>query len=139
MIILGAKRSLWMLITGLIAIVFGLLTVKSGAGVLFGPEEARLAAGSYLPWLVWFNLLAGLAYICAGAGLWLQRRWAALLAIGIALATVAAFGAFGMHVSGGGAYEMRTAWAMALRTGLWAAIAFFACQTMGCLARGRVR
>ena len=72
--IFGAKRPLWMLIAGLIAIVFGLLTVKSGADVLFGPEETRLAAGSYMPRLLWFNLLAGLAYICAGAGLWLQRR-----------------------------------------------------------------
>lgn len=135
--IFGVKRPLWILIAGLIAIAFGVLTVKSGASVLFGPEEARRAAGSYLPSLVWFNLLAGIAYVLAGAGLWFQRRWAGLLAIGIAIATAVAFGAFGVHVWDGGAYEMRTVWAMVLRTGLWAVIAFFACRTMGCLARGQ--
>lgn len=58
MIIFSAKRPLWMLIAGLIAIGFGPLTVRSGASVLFGPEEAQRAAGSYLPSLVWFNLNA---------------------------------------------------------------------------------
>jgi len=133
--VFGAKRSIWMLIAGLIAIVFGLLTVRSGAGVLFGPEEAQRAAGSYLPWLVWFNLLAGLAYVGAGVGLWFQRRWTAPLAIGIAIATAAAFAAFGVHAAGGGAYEMRTVWAMVLRTSLWAVMAFSACRAMGCLVR----
>lgn len=136
--VFGANRPLWMLIAGLIAIVFGLLTIRSGAGVLFGPGEAQRAAGSYLPWLVWFNLLAGFAYVWAGAGLWFQWRWAALLAFGIAIATAAAFAAFGVHVWGGGAYEMRTVWAIVLRTSLWAAIAFFACRAMGCLASRQV-
>jgi hypothetical protein len=101
--ILGAKRPLWLLIAALIAIGFGLLTVKSGADVLFGPEEARRAAGSYLTSLVRFNLLAGFAYVAAGVGLWFQRRRGTLLALGIAIATAVAFGAFGVHVAGGGA------------------------------------
>ena len=133
--LLGAKRPLWLLIAALIAIGFGLLTVKSGADVLFGTEEARRAAGSYLSSLVWFNLLAGFAYVAAGAGLWLQRHWGALFALGIAIATALAFGAFGVHVAGGGAYEMRTVGAMLLRTTLWAAIAFLSCRAIGCLAR----
>lgn len=131
--VFGAKRSIWIPIAGLIAIAFGVLTVISGTSVLSGPEEVRRAAGSYLPSLVWFNVLAGIAYVLAGAGLWFRRRWAARLAIGIAIATAAAFGAFGIHVLGGGAYEMRTVWAMVLRTSLWALMAFFACRAMGCL------
>lgn len=132
--VLGVERPLWIVVAGLIAVGFGLLTIKSGAGVLFGSEEARRAAGSYLPWLVWFNLFAGFAYVAAGAGLWLQRRWAALLALGIAIATAAAFSAFGAHVFGGGAYEVRTVWAMLVRTALWTAIAFLVCRAVGCLA-----
>ncbi|OFZ97812.1 MAG: hypothetical protein A3H35_21630 [Betaproteobacteria bacterium RIFCSPLOWO2_02_FULL_62_17] len=135
----GAKRPLWILVAGLVAIGFGLLTIKSGADVLFGSEEARRAAGNYLPSLVWFNLLAGFAYVAAGVGLLFQRRWAAWLALGIAIATLAAFGALGVHLSGGGAYEMRTLAAMLLRTSLWAAIAFLACRAMGCLALRRTR
>ena len=135
----GAKRPLWIPVAGLIAVGFGLLSINSGASVLFGPEEARRAAGSYLPSLVWFNFIAGFAYVAAGAGLWFRRHWAALLALGIAIATVAAFGAFGVHVSGGGAYELRTVGAMLVRTILWAAIAVLACRAAGCLAPGRTR
>ena len=137
--VLGIERPLRILVAGLIAIGFGLLTIKSGAGVLFGSEEAQHAAGSFLPWLVWFNLLAGFAYIAAGAALWFQRRWGVLLALGIAIATVAAFGVFGAHVLADEAYEMRTVWAMLLRTTLWAAIAFVACRAIGCLGLRQAR
>lgn len=137
--IFGAKRPLWILVAGLIAVGFGLLTIKSGAGVLFGPEETRRAAGSYLPSLVWFNFIAGFAYVAAGVGLSFERHWAALLTLSIAITTLAAFAAFGVHVSGGGAYEMRTVGAMLVRTTLWAVIAFLACRAMGCLAPGRAR
>ena len=130
--ILGAMRPLWALVAGLIAIGFGLLTIVTGANVLFGPEEARRAAGSYLPWLVWFNVVGAFAYVTAGAGLWLGRNWVAPLAFGIAIATAAAFGAFGLHVAAGGAYEMRTVGAMLMRTILWTAIAIAACPGAGC-------
>jgi len=103
--------------------LFGVLTVFSGGRVLFGPEEARVAAGNYVPFVLWFNFLAGFAYVAAGAGLWLWRRWAAWLALGIAAATALVFAAFGVHVAMGGAFELRTVAAMALRTLLWAGIA----------------
>jgi hypothetical protein len=135
--IFAAKRTLWPAIAALIAIGFGLLTIRSGATVLFGSEEARRAAGSYLAPLVWFNFLAGFAYVAAGAGLWLRQRWGVLVALGIALATAFAFGTFGVHVAGGGAYEIRTVWAMLLRMALWVVIAFFAWRAIGCRVPGQ--
>ena len=117
------KRPTWAAAAVLVAIVFGALTIVSGARVLFGPEEARVAAGNYVPFVLWFNFLAGFAYVAAGAGLWLWRRWAAWLALGIAAATALVFAAFGVHVAMGGAFELRTVAAMALRTLLWAGIA----------------
>ncbi|MCB1863823.1 MAG: hypothetical protein KDG50_00205, partial [Chromatiales bacterium] len=75
----------WMI--SLIAVGFGLLTIKSGGTILFGNVAARDAAGSYVPFVLWFNFLAGFAYVIAGAGLWMQTRWAAWLAISIAAAT----------------------------------------------------
>jgi len=90
---------------------------------LGGDEDAVKAAGNYVPFVLWFNFLAGFAYIVAGLGLWLGRRWAARLAIGIAVATTITFAAFGLHVYSGGAFEMRTVVAMSLRTAVWAVIA----------------
>ena len=105
-----------------LAVLFGLMTLKEGGTVLFGGEAARTAAGAYVPWVLWFNFLAGFAYVAAGLGLWWRQGWAAGLALGIALTTALVFAAFGVHVLNGGAYETRTMAAMALRTTVWLAI-----------------
>lgn len=113
----------WMRIAGAIGGLFGLLTIREGGAVLFGNEAARLAAGDYVPFVVWFNFLAGFAYLVAGVGLWLRRRWAVAVAFGIAAATLVAFAALGVHAATGGAFEKRTVFAMTLRAVVWLAIA----------------
>lgn len=105
-----------------VAVGFGLLSIKEGGAVLFGAGAARTAAGNYVPFVLWFNFLAGFAYIVAGAGLWLRRRWAVWLATVIAAATAMLFAAFGAHIYVGGAYEMRTVIAMSARTLVWVTI-----------------
>lgn len=117
------NRPRWATVAALVALAFGALTVASGARVLFGSEATRAAAGAYVPFVLWFNFVAGFAYIAAGAGLWLWRRWAARLAFGIAAATALVFAAFGVHIVMGGAFEPRTVAAMTLRTAFWIAIA----------------
>ena len=109
-----------------IAIVFGLLTIKSGGSVLFIDGAARQAAGNYVPFVLWFNFLAGFVYIIAGAGLWMQKRWAVWLSVFITLATLIVFAAFGIVVINGEAYEVRTVVAMSLRTVVWVFISMFA-------------
>jgi uncharacterized membrane protein (DUF2068 family) len=109
-----------------LAAVFGLMTIKEGGTVLFGGAAARAAAGAYVPFVLWFNFLAGFAYVVAAIGLWRRQRWAAWLAACIAMATALTFAAFGVHVLAGGAYEQRTALAMALRTTVWTVIAALA-------------
>ncbi|MBZ0145920.1 MAG: hypothetical protein K8F56_20345 [Rhodocyclaceae bacterium] len=48
-------RSPWIWVISLVAIGFGLLTVRAGGAVLFGGEAARSAAGHYVPFVLWFN------------------------------------------------------------------------------------
>ncbi len=109
-----------------VATLFGLATIWQGGSVLLGSEEALGAAGDYVPFVVWFNTLAGFAYVAAGIGLWLRFRWAAVLAWVIAGSTLAVFAALGVHIALGGTYEPRTVAAMALRSGFWLAAAFIA-------------
>jgi len=129
------RRGFWIWAIALVAVGFGLLTIGEGGKVLFGGEAARAAAGNYVPFVLWFNFLAGFAYVIAGAGLWLGQRWAAWLAVAIAAATALAFAAFGGHVVSGGAYEPRTVIAMSLRTLVWTVIAAIAWRR---LSRGRI-
>lgn len=110
----------------LIAAGFGLLTIKEGGMTLIGNEAAVSAAGSYVPFVLWFNFVAGFAYVIAGAGLWMQQRWAVWLAIAIAASTALVFAAFGVHVAIGELYEKRTVIAMSLRTLVWLMIAVIA-------------
>lgn len=110
----------------LVAIGFGLLTIKEGGMTLSGNEAALKAAGNYVPFVLWFNFMAGFAYVIAGAGLWMQQRWAVWLAVAIAAATALVFAAFGAHVFFGGLYEKRTVIAMSMRTLVWVTIAAIA-------------
>lgn len=119
-------RSIGFWVVTAIAVLFGLLTVKSGGSVLFIDGQDRQAAGDYVPFVVWFNFLAGFLYIIAGAGLWMQKRWAVWLSICIALATVIFFAVFGIVVINGESYEVRTVVAMSLRTVVWIFISMFA-------------
>ncbi len=110
------------LIAAVVVTLFGLLTVLSGGRALFGGSEARAAVGDAVLFVLWFNFLAGFAYVAAGIGLMLQTNWAVKLSIAILIATILVMIAFGVHVLLGGAYEMRTVWAMSLRTVVWGVV-----------------
>lgn len=109
-------------ITGAIAVLFGILTVLSGGRALFGGAEM----GAVVPFVLWFNFLAGFAYVVAGMGMWRHCPWAAPLALGLFIATAAVFGALGLHIFAGRPFELRTLGAMSLRTLFWALAAVVA-------------
>ena len=117
-------RPRWLTPVSVFAILFGLLTLKEGGAVIFVDGAARLAAGNYVPFVLWFNFSAGFFYIVAGIGLWRMRLWAAQLTVVIATLTLLVFAAFGVHVVRGGAYELRTVMAMTLRSTAWLAISY---------------
>jgi hypothetical protein len=113
-------------IAAIVALTFGALTVFSGGRALFGGAEAQAAVGNAVSFVLWFNFLAGFAYILAGVGLFLQHRPAVWISLGILASTVLVGIAFGVHVLQGGAFEMRTVGAMILRTVVWAVISVIA-------------
>ncbi|EPX77736.1 hypothetical protein [Litoreibacter arenae] len=123
---MSTNRNTSLLIAAGVAIIFGLLTVLSGGRALFGSEGARAAVGNAVPFVLWFNFLAGFVYILAGIGLYLRHLPAVWISIGIFATTFLVMLAFGLHMAQGGAYEMRTVGAMILRTTVWAAISLVA-------------
>lgn len=130
------QRSIAVWFIALVAVGFGIMTLKGGGTVLFGDEAARTAAGNYLPWLLWFNFLSGFVYIAAGVGLWLRRRWARWLSVALVVAIAIAFASFGLHIYSGGAYEQRTVVAMSTRLLVWLVIAAISVMSIG---RSRLR
>lgn len=132
----GRSIGVWSM--SIVAVLFGLMTIKEGGGVLFGDPTAQAAAGNYVPFVLWFNFLAGFGYVIAGAGLWLQQRWAVWLAIAIAVATAFTFAIFAVYVVGGGDYEQRTVIAMSLRTIVWTALAAISWRQIGVVKSARI-
>jgi len=121
----------WELVPPLVAVLFGLMTIREGGAVLFGGEAARRAAGDYVAFVLWFNFVAGFAYVAAGLGLWRRAAWSTWLSFGILAGTLAVFGALGLHVLAGGAYEVRTLAAMTVRTVVWLGLASWAHRRVG--------
>lgn len=130
------RRPRWAAAAALVGILFGVVTVIVGGRTLFGGAEEQAAAGHFVPFVLWFNFCAGFAYIAAGIGLLLWKRWAAQMSAVIALATVLVFVALGAHIAFGGAFEVRTVAAMIVRSGVWLVIAASACRVLGCVPRG---
>ena len=58
-----SERAIWMRVVSLIAIGFGLMTIREGGAVLFVDGAARQGAGHYVAFVLWFNFLAGFAYV----------------------------------------------------------------------------
>lgn len=113
----------WRIALGWFVGLFGGLTVFSGGAVLFVGGPVSALAGSFVPFVVWANFLAGFAYIAAAVGLVRWRPWALPVSMAIAGLTVLVFAAFGIHVLSGGDFEIRTVGALALRCAVWMGIA----------------
>lgn len=119
----------WIKPVALVAAAFGLLTLISGGKALFGGMEARAAVGNAVPFVLWFNFLAGFAYLLVAAGLYGWRSWAIPAAWALGGLTLLVFAAFGVAVAMGTPFEPRTIGAMTLRTGFWLAIAVAGSRT----------
>ena len=114
-------------IAGAAAIAFGLLTLISGGSALFGAVDM----GAVVPFVLWFNFLAGFAYVIGGRLLMIGHRLALPVALTILIATATVFAVFGWRVFAGDAFEMRTVGAMTLRTLFWAAMVWVAMKARG--------
>ena len=114
-------------IAGAAAIAFGLVTLISGGSALFGLVDM----GAVVPFVLWFNFLAGFAYVIGGRLLMIGHRLALPVALTILIATATVFAVFGWRVFAGDAFEMRTVGAMTLRTLFWAAMVWVAMKARG--------
>lgn len=106
-----------------LAMIFGLATLKEGGSVAFFDGTARTAAGNYVPFVLWFNFVAGFAYLFAGIQLLRSKPAASKLAVAIAGSTVLVFVALSVWIALGYPFETRTVVAMTLRSIFWVAFA----------------
>jgi len=123
-------RPRWRIPVAIVALLFGAATIKSGGSVLFIDGPDRVAAGDYVPFVLWFNFIAGFFYIAAAIGIFMWKSCVAKLAALIAILTVLVFAALGAHILMDGAFEMRTVYAMTMRSFVWLTFAFLLTRAM---------
>ncbi len=111
-------------IFGGVAVLFGIATVISGGSNILTLWQAPDSALKIVPFVLFFNFAAGFAYVAAGLGLILKRRWGRALAIAIAAANVLVLAGLGVWILSDRPYEMRTLVAMSFRTVFWLGVAF---------------
>jgi hypothetical protein len=115
-----------------VGMAFGAVSVVAGTRVLAGVDRPDYVV---LPWLVAYNVAAGVAGVVAGAGIWMWQRWGATAASSLAGAHAAVLGLLaGMRLMGG-AVATDSLGAMLLRSVVWLAIAGAARQ----IAKGEKR
>ncbi|MBP9681360.1 MAG: hypothetical protein KBD76_08140 [Bacteriovorax sp.] len=120
-----SKRPMWLTVVALVAILFGIATVKEGGTVLF-TETGKQSAGNYVPFVLWFNFIAGFAYIMSGIAMFKLKSCSRRLSAVIAISTTIVFILLGIHIFNDGLYELRTVMAMTIRSTLWISIAIVA-------------
>ena len=120
------ERPMMITVLAIIAVAFGALTLFSGGRNLF--DEAVIAeAGNTIGFVLWFNFLAGFAYIFAGYLLWQWKLCGVRLSAVIAGATLLVFLAMGIYViQFDGLYNGKTVGAMVIRSSVWLTIAVLA-------------
>lgn len=132
---LNHQRPLWIYILAAFLILFGLLTVKEGGSVLFFNSNAKLEAGNYVPFVLWFNFLAGFFYIAASIGIFISAKWTRRLSVVIAGSSALILASLLVHIFTGGLYETRTLIAMTLRVAIWTFTSFLLTKNKHLLQR----
>jgi len=111
-----------------VGMAFGAVSIIAGTRVLTGVDRPDYVV---LPWLVAYNVAAGVAGVVVGAGIWLWRRWGAPGAAILAGAHASILGVLvGMRLVGEAVATDSLA-AMLLRSVIWLAIAGAARQVAG--------
>ncbi len=103
--------------------LFSALAVLAGSRVLLGLDVPDYVV---LPWLVRYNVGAGLFGVAVAVGLWLRHSWAITAGAALAAAHGAILAVLIVMRLGGGAVANDSLGAMTLRTVVWSAIALVA-------------
>lgn len=120
----GKAPPKWARPAAIAAAAFGMATLFAGGATLFGPQDGTGEAGMIVPFVLWFNFLAGFAYLAAAHALFQWKSWTLPAALAIAAATTLVALLFVGHALSGGAFSWRTPGALLLRASFWGALAW---------------
>lgn len=108
------------IIAGVLAILFGGMTLVEGGVLVFGGAKALEEAGNVVPWVLYYNFAAGFVYVLTGLATLMDKPIAKKFALGLALVNLLVLISLIIYILTGGLYLQRTPVAMTVRTLFWA-------------------
>jgi hypothetical protein len=105
--------------TAVIAVLFGLASLLAGGRVLLGYSDPGYVV--YRPLLI-YNTAMGIAYVAAGAAIWVSRQRGKYAAFAIFIFNLAVLLGVVLLYTNGGAVAIDSIRAMAFRTSVWLAL-----------------
>ncbi|HLF32810.1 MAG TPA: hypothetical protein VI583_01155 [Cyclobacteriaceae bacterium] len=119
-------RNIITYISAIVLMAFGLITLFMSSSVIFDLFGIRAREGNYVLFVVWSNFVSSILYLLSAYGFMKSKKWTAIPLVISTIILAAAFIGLKLHINAGGAYEMKTVWAMAFRTGLTLIFMFIA-------------
>ena len=104
------------ILTLILLIAFGLLTLFLSSSVLFDWFGIRAMEGNYVPFIVWINFLCSWLYLGAAYFLLKHQKIAFKLLVASVVVLFLSNIALQLHIKNGGIYELKTPKAMIFRT-----------------------
>jgi hypothetical protein len=105
-------------ISGVVLILFGLLTLLLSSSVIFDLFGIREIEGNYVLVVVWANFIASFLYIYGGVGFLKSKLWTSKILMVSTIVLLSGLLYLKWHISQGGLYEEKTVGAMYFRVAM---------------------
>ncbi|MEQ3676107.1 MAG: hypothetical protein ABNH19_13050 [Dokdonia sp.] len=109
------KNKIISIITAIVMIAFGLLTLYLSSSILFDWFGVRAKQGNYVLFIVGTNFLCSILYLIAAYSFILRKQWTFKLLLTTLILLSIGFIGLLVHISMGGLYETKTVGAMIFR------------------------
>ncbi|MBR9855951.1 MAG: hypothetical protein GYB37_15500 [Algicola sp.] len=109
------KNSFIRIISAIVLVAFGLLTLYLSSSILFDWFGVRAKQGNYVLFIVGINFSCAILYLTAAYGFIIRKLWTVKVLLTALIILILGFAGLLIHINAGNLYETKTVGAMVFR------------------------
>lgn len=109
------KNSFIRIISAIVLVAFGLLTLYLSGSILFDWFGVRAKQGNYVLFIVGINFSCAILYLTAAYGFIIRKLWTVKVLLTALIILILGFAGLLIHINAGNLYETKTVGAMVFR------------------------
>lgn len=109
------KNSFIRIISAIVLVAFGLLTLYLSSSILFDWFGVRAKQGNYVLFIVGINFSCAILYLTAAYGFIIRKLWTVKVLLTALIILLLGFAGLLIHINAGNLYETKTVGAMVFR------------------------